>query len=90
MPLIRTKPHKLYPRQQRFYKFYFTEKYSQTECARRAGYSPKSAHVSAYVLVQRLRELVSRLGYNPIRVVGPFFAELIYFHGGKLELKGKL
>ena len=63
------------------------EKYSQSECARRAAYSPRSAHVNAYVLVKRLRELVSRLGYNPIQVVGPFFADLIYFHGGRLQLK---
>ena len=87
MPLIRTKPRKLNPRERRFYKLFFMEKYSQSECARRAAYSPRSAHVNAYVLVKRLRELVSRLGYNPIQVVGPFFADLIYVKDRKLELK---
>jgi len=38
-------------------------------------------------LVKRLRELVSRLGYNPIQVVGSFFADLIYVKDRKLELK---
>ena len=87
MSLIRTKPRKLLPREQHFYKLYFMERFSQVECARRAGYSPAIERGVAYVLVKRLRELVSRLGYNPIQVVGPFFAELIYVHGGKLEMK---
>jgi hypothetical protein len=87
MPLIKTKPRKLNQREQRFYKLFFMEKYSQVECARRAGYSPAIARASAYVLVKGLRELVSRLGYNPIRVVGPFFAELIYVKDRRLELK---
>ena len=87
MPLIKTKPRKLNPRERRFYKLFFMEKYSQCECPRRAGYSPAIARGIAYVLVKRLRELVSRLGYNPIRVVGPFFAELIYVKDRKLELK---
>lgn len=87
MTLIRTKPRKLNQREQRFYKLFLTERYSQVECARRAGYSIAIERGAAYVLVKRLRELVSRLGYNPIKVVGPFFVDLVYVNKRKLELK---
>ena len=87
MSLIRTKPRNLLPRERRFYKLFLTERYSQLECARRAGYSIAIARGTAYELVRRLRELVSRLGYSKIQAARTFFPQLAYVHKQKLYLK---